>query len=143
MKPVKTFRNEELAASLWDDLFTDRFFSNRLPFNGQFPAVNIMETNEAYNTELAVPGFSKKDFKIAVEGSYLTISGEREAEKNESDDRFTRKEFERTSFSRSFHLPQNVNEEKIEATYNEGILKLTIPKKEKSNPVSKKEIKVS
>lgn len=142
---VKTSKNGELTMPLWEDFFTDRFFSNRWPFADQdlFPAVNIKESDDAFHTELAAPGFSKKDFKVSVEGSYLTISADKEVEKSESNDRFTRKEFERNSFSRTFNLPQNVDETKIEAAYHSGILKLTIPKKEKSKPASKKEIEIS
>lgn len=145
MKPTKTSENEELMVPLWSDFFTDRFFSNRWPFNGQdlFPAVNIKESDEAFHTELAVPGFTKKDFKIDVEGSYLTISADKEHEKSESNERYTKKEFERKSFSRTFNLPQNVDEDKIEATYQEGMLQLTIPKKEKSKPTLRKKISVS
>ncbi len=145
MKPVKTSKNEELAAPDWSDFFTDRVFSNLWPFQGMdlFPAVNIKESNDAFHTEMAVPGFSKKDFKIDVEGSYLTISAEKERETNESNERYTKKEFESKSFSRTFNLPGNVDEDKIEAIYQEGILQLTIPKKEKSKPTLKKKIQIS
>lgn len=145
MKPVKTSKNEELAAPDWSGFFTDRFFSNQWPFHGAdlFPAVNIKESDEAFHAELAVPGFSKKDFKIDVEGAYLTISADKERETTKSNERYTKKEFERKSFSRTFNLPQNVEEDKIEAAYQEGILQLTIPKKKKSKPSLKKKIQVS
>lgn len=145
MKPVKTSKNEELTAPNWSDFFTDRVFSNLWPFHGTdlFPAVNIKESDEAFHTEMAVPGFSKKDFKIDVEGSYLTISAEKERETNESNERYTKKEFESKSFSRTFNLPENVDEDKIEAVYQEGMLQLTIPKKEKSKPTLKKKIQIS
>lgn len=145
MKPVKTSKNEELTAPNWSDFFTDRVFSNLWPFHGMdlFPAVNIKESDEAFHTEMAVPGFSKKDFKIDVEGSYLTISAEKERETNESNERYTKKEFESKSFSRTFNLPENVDEDKIEAVYQEGMLQLTIPKKEKSKPTLKKKIQIS
>jgi HSP20 family protein len=78
-----------------------------------------------------------------VEGSQLAISAEKEEEKNEDNDRFTRKEFSYNSFSRSFTLPQNVNTDHIDAKYNDGILKLSIPKKEDTKHLSKKEIKVA
>jgi HSP20 family protein len=108
-----------------------------------FPAVNIKEDQEAFHTEMAVPGFAKKDFKIDVEGSYLTISAEKERETNESNERYTKKEFESKSFSRTFNLPESVDESKIQATYKEGILQLTIPKKETSKPTLKKKIQIS
>ncbi len=145
MKPVKTSKNDELTAPTWSDFFTDRVFSNHWPFHGidLFPAVNIKESDEAFHTEMAVPGFSKKDFKIDVEGSLLTISADKEHETNESNEHYTKKEFERKSFSRTFNLPENINEDKIEALYKEGMLQLTIPKKEKTKPTPRKKIAIS
>ena len=147
MSLVKTSRNEGLLAPVWSDFFdTDRFFSNRWPMHepGMFtPAVNIKENEKGFNIELSAPGFSKKDFKVGVEEGFLTISAEKEEEKNESTERFTRKEFSSTSFSRSFSLPQNADEDRIEAVYNNGILQLEIAKKEKDKPLSKKQIKIS
>lgn len=147
MSLVKRPAKEGLLAPMWSDFFdTDRFFSNRWLMNepGMFiPAVNIKENEKGFNVELSVPGFSKKDFKIAVEEDFLTISAEKEEEKNESNDRFTRKEFSSTSFSRSFSLPQNADEDRIEAVYNNGILQLNIAKKEKDKPLSKRQIKIS
>ncbi|MGZ4099428.1 MAG: Hsp20/alpha crystallin family protein, partial [Bacteroidia bacterium] len=81
--------------------------------------------------------------KINVEENVLTISAEKKEEKNEENDRFTRKEFSYNSFSRSFTLPQTVNAEKIDAKYTDGILKLEIPKKEEAKTLPKKEIKVA
>lgn len=144
MKPVKTSKNGELMAPQWSDFFTDGIFSYRWPKDMElFPAVNIKESNEAFHTEMAVPGFQKKDFKINVEGGYLTISADKEHQSEKSDERYTKKEFERRSFSRSFNLPENVDHNKIEASYQKGILELIIPKKEKSKPTLKKEIKIS
>lgn len=145
MKPVKTSKDEELTAPNWSDFLTDRIFSNRWPFHRSdlFPAVNIKEDPEAFHTEMAVPGFAKKDFKIDIEGSYLTISAEKERETHESNEHYTKKEFESKSFSRTFNLPENVDEDKIQAAYKDGILQITIPKKETSKPTLKKKIQVS
>jgi HSP20 family protein len=127
--------------------FTDLFDNDKLFGNGwteqNLPAVNVKETRKEYNIEFASPGFSKKDFKIDVEQNVLTVSAEKEEEKKEEKDTFTRREFSYNSFSRSFTLPQTVNAEKIDAKYNDGILQLSIPKKEETKLLPKKEIKVA
>ena len=81
---------------------------------------------------LAAPGLKKSDFKIEVEGNMLTISSEKEESKEEKETRYTRKEYSYTSFSRSFTLPEEVNKEKIDAVYEDGVLKLTLPKMEEA-----------
>jgi len=94
------------------------------------PAVNITETNEMFNVSLAAPGMKKDDFNIDVDGNMLTISCEKEESKEENEARFNRKEYNYTSFSRSFTVPDDVNKDKIEAKYEEGVLKLHLPKKD-------------
>ena len=94
------------------------------------PAVNITENKEDYKLSVAAPGLKKDDFKIDVEGNMLTISSEKEDSKEEKDERYTRKEYSYSSFSRSFALPEEVNQEKIEAKYQDGVLKVTLPKKD-------------
>jgi HSP20 family protein len=131
--------------------FSDLFDGDRLFTNGwtdkelkrSLPAVNIKENKNEFNIEFASPGFAKKDFKIDLDENVLTVSAEKEKEKNEETDSFTRKEFSYNSFSRSFTLPQTVNVDKIDAKYNDGILKLSIPKKTETKLLPKKEIKVS
>ena len=136
MTLVKTNKNGNPFPSVLSDFFdNDKFFSNRFfekEFERSIPAVKIKENNNEFNIEFAAPGFNKNDFKINVEENMLTISAEKEEEKNEEKNRFTRKEFSYNSFSRSFTLPQTVNADKIDAKYNEGILKLNIPKKEET-----------
>ncbi len=94
------------------------------------PAVNIVENKNDYTVSLAVPGMKKDDFNIDVEGNMLTISCENEENKEEKGEKFTRKEYNYSSFSRSFTLPEEVNRENIEAVYDNGLLKLVLPKKE-------------
>jgi HSP20 family protein len=138
--------NASLAPLGFDDFFeNDVFFNNRW-LNGQFnqtlPAVNIKEEKDKFNIDFASPGFAKKDFKIDLDENVLTISAEKEKEKKEKNENFTRQEFSYNSFSRSFTLPNSVNGDKIEAKYNDGILKLSIPKKQDSKLLPTKEIKV-
>lgn len=147
MSNVTTKKSGSLFPSVMSDFFdTDKFFSNpwfEKEFGQTFPAVNIKENGKEFNIEFAAPGYTKNDFNIKVEENVLTISAEKKEEKKEETERFTRKEFAYDSFARSFTLPQSVNADKIDAKYNEGILKLCIPKKEETKSSSKKEIKVA
>jgi HSP20 family protein len=96
------------------------------------PAVNIKEENDHYTVSLAAPGLKKDDFHIAVENSLLTISSEKEEEKEEKDNRYTRREYSYTSFSRSFGLPDDVKPDGIDAHYENGELRITLPRKEEA-----------
>ena len=111
------------------DEFFDRGFWGRT-FN--VPAVNIIENTDEYKLALAVPGMKKSDFKIDIDGNMLTISAEVEEKREEKKEEFTREEYNFSSFKRSFTLPDEVNKEKIEAVYVEGVLRLTLPKKEEA-----------
>lgn len=92
------------------------------------PAVNIIESPKEFRVELAVPGFERKDFTIEMDEQMLNISAEKPMEKHTEEETFTRKEYSFDSFSRSFRMPENTGEEKIDAKYENGILKITIPK---------------
>src|SRR4051812_33080076 len=96
------------------------------------PAVNIIENKENYSLSMAVPGMKKSDFHINVEGNILTISSEKEETKDENGHLYTRREYSFSSFTRSFTLPDEVNKEKIDAVYEDGVLKLSVPKKEEA-----------
>src|SRR5438034_9742490 len=124
-----------LFPSVFDDFFKpwNEWFDSSGLLNKVLlvPAVNIAENNNDYKVTVAAPGLKKNDFKINVDGNLLTISAETEETKEEKDDeRYTRKEYNYSSFSRSFTLPEEVNREKIDASYEDGVLKLTLPKKE-------------
>lgn len=154
MSLVKTKTNGDLFPQSVSDFFNTDFFGRPsiFDFNGNFPrfnllnkvpSVNITETSEGYEVEIAAPGLTKKDFKIETDNDLLTISSEKKDEQEEEKENYWRKEFSYHSFSRSFHLPKNSLPEKIEAKYEDGILKLTLPKKEVSASKPKKEIKVA
>ncbi|GAB2811196.1 Hsp20/alpha crystallin family protein [Ferruginibacter profundus] len=121
---------------LFDDFFNrDVFNWNSANFsdtNTTIPAVNIKETAESYEVEVAAPGMTKKDFKVELDGNSLTISSERSNQKEEKDgERYFRKEFSYQSFQRTFNLQKDVVDvDKIEARYDNGLLHLVIPKKE-------------
>lgn len=106
------------------DLFTGRAMT--------IPAVNITDKKDEFMIALAVPGMKKDDFNIDMDGNMITISCKKEETKEEKEDKFTRKEYNFSSFSRSFTLPDEVLKEKIEARYEDGVLKLFLPKKEEA-----------
>jgi HSP20 family protein len=148
-----TLSRKSLLPSWTSDLFdTGKLFSPMLDFNGNFPAldfasrfptVNVIENDKDFKLEMAVPGMEKKDFRIHVENDMLTVSSEKKEETNEKKENYTRREFSFSSFSRSFRLPENCLPDKIDAKYEDGILKLVLPKKEVTLSKSVKEIKIS
>ena len=134
----------------YDNMFTDLLNTDRLLTNDFFmenkwvPAMNIKENDENFEIEVAAPGFDKEDFEIVYENGAIRISVEHEEEIEEKEETFTKREFNYQSFTRSFTLPENVNEdEKIEATYNHGILKLVLTKLKESEIHHKKIIEIS
>jgi HSP20 family protein len=123
----------------WNEWFDDSLFRGRTM---NIPAVNITEHKNEFKVELAVPGMKKNDFKIDVDGNMLTISSEKEESNEEKEKRFTRKEYSYSSFSRSFTLPEEINLDKIEAKYEDGVLKLSLPRKEEARTHAAKQITV-
>ncbi len=146
MTLVKARTNGNLFPTFSDFFKSDRFF-NPSWLEGEFeqtlPAVNIKENNKEFFIDVAAPGFNKADFKVNIEEGVLTISAEKKDEKNEENERFTRREYSYNSFTRSFTLPENSNPDKLDAKYMDGVLKLMLPKKEETKVALKKEIKVS
>jgi HSP20 family protein len=92
------------------------------------PAVNVAESDQFFDLEMAVPGMPKDAFRIEVDKGMLTVSAEQEESSEEQKNDYTRQEFNYRSFRRSFWLPENVNPDNIEAKYEDGLLKLRIPK---------------
>jgi HSP20 family protein len=132
---------------LFDHLFENDLFdwSNRnfSTTNTTLPSVNIKESAEDFDVEVAAPGFGKNDFKIELNHDRLTISSEKKID-NETKEgqQFTRREFSYQSFSRSFALPNTADSEKIGAKYENGILRVTIPKKEDAKPKPARQITI-
>ncbi len=123
----------------WNEWFDKGGLSGRVM---NVPAVNITEQKNDYLVSLAAPGLKKDDFKIDVDGNMLTISSEKEENKEEKEKRFTRREYSYSSFSRSFTLPEEINKEKIEAKYEDGVLKISLPRKEEAKKPAAKQITV-
>lgn len=127
----------------------EEFFNRDFPYNWSSnwatvstPAVNIIEDNDEYRIEVAAPSLKKGDFKINLENDQLTISANKEENKEEKDETYTRREFSYSSFSRSFTLPDSVNGEKISAEYKDGILSIHVPKLEVAKAKPAKEIAI-
>lgn len=106
------------------------------------PSANLSETDKGYRIELAAPGLQRKDFMVEIDNHTVTVSSEKEEEKEDKGEDYTRKEYSYNSFCRSFNLPSNVQEDKLDAKYEDGILKINIPKKEVTSKNSKKVVAV-
>lgn len=111
--------------------------------NASVPSVNIIENPGDFKIELAAPGMERKDFKIEIDNKSLIISAEKKEEKKEDTENYKRREFSYNAFNRSFDLPENVIVDKIDAKYENGILHMSLPKKEVTVLKPKKEIKIS
>jgi HSP20 family protein len=142
-------RNENYPA--WSNFFNDFFNRDWMDWttrnfsetNTTLPSVNVKEGEDGYEVDMAAPGLGKKDFKIELNHGILTISSEKKNEnETKKGQQFTRREFSYQSFSRSFNLPHTVDSEKISAKYDNGILKVTIPKKEEAKPKPAKTIEI-
>lgn len=124
-----SFLNDFFNRSIADFVGSDAMVSQ--------PAVNVVETKTDFRLEVAAPGFEKEDFTVSVENDYLTVRANHEVQEASSDERFTRREFRFESFQRTFKLPQTVNQDNVQAVYANGILKVTLPKKDEAKAVSK------
>lgn len=140
MKLIRT--NQFNPLQLFDNMLNDEFFGGKLP--GFTPQVNIKNEDKSFELDFIVPGFKKEDFKIEVKDNTLTVSSSVKNEKTEDKENFVKREFFQQSFSRSFTLPENtVNEEKISAAYNNGILHISLPKLEEAAKPQPKLIEIS
>ena len=124
----------------WSD-WTNRHYSDT---NTTLPSVNIKETEENFEVEMAAPGMEKDDFKVEVNNGYLPISSEKKSETKTEDKngRYTKQEFRYESFTRSFTLPDSADLEKIAAKYEKGILTISIPKREETKPKPVRQISI-
>lgn len=133
-----------LFDNLWSRDWMDWANVNFSNTNTTIPAVNVIEKEDAFAIEVAAPGMKKEDFKINLDGNILTISSEMKSQKEEKREQYSRREFSYQSFQRSFTLPERVADaEKVSARYQDGILKIDIPKKEEAKPKPAREIKIS
>ncbi|AUS07359.1 Hsp20/alpha crystallin family protein [Pseudotamlana carrageenivorans] len=148
---ANTNSNSNLPSwSGWSN-WLDDVFNRELPsvFTSNFnagislPKVNIKETADAFVVEMAVPGLKKSDFKIDIDNQTLSISSEVKEEKEHQGYNYNRREFGYSSFKRTFNFPESVNDEKINANYDNGILSIELPKKEEAKQKPVRSIKIS
>jgi len=125
------------------NFFDDDFFPTLTNRTSSMPAVNIKEDEKYYVLDLAIPGMDKKNLKIDINEDVLTISSESNSETSEENDGYKKKEFNYSSFCRSFYIPENVNRDKIEANYKDGILTVSLPKMEEEKKNLSRQITIS
>ncbi|SRR5690554_1884672 len=134
----------------WSNLLED-FFNRDLPsvFSSNYntgyslPKVNIKETADNYQLEMAAPGLKKSDFNLEIDNQVLTISSETKEEQEHKEGNYTRREFGYSSFKRTFNLPESIDDAQINASYNEGILRILLPKKEEAKQKPARNIQIS
>ncbi|WEK34460.1 MAG: Hsp20/alpha crystallin family protein [Candidatus Pseudobacter hemicellulosilyticus] len=134
------FNNRPVSNSLFDELFNQFPGAWTNPWKDpsfHVPPVNIHETADAYHLELSAAGLNKDDFQLKVEDGLLTVSFEKKEDNKTEEYKTVRREFVHRSFKRSFHLDENVDVENIQARYENGVLKLHLPKREQNKPASK------
>jgi HSP20 family protein len=134
--------------SVFGDFLNDDFMNwpvNRTEKNwNRVPAVNISENDDEWVVELAAPGMEKSDFQIELDQEVLSVSAQKEEKNEEKNDKYSVREFSYSNFSRSFRLPEHiVDGQKINAKYDNGVLKLHIPKKEEAKPQPVRTIDIS
>jgi len=138
-------RRKVFIPGLMDELLNERIINGCVNenFRGTLPAVNIKENDNDFTIDIAAPGFEKKDFKIDLNNNLLEISSEKEIKSEANNDNLIRREFSYNSFKRYFTLPDMVESDKIKATYKDGILSVSIPKKEEAKVKPVRQISVS
>ena len=142
MLPIVKHRT--FLPNLVDEFFGKDLFPNVWDYSStsSIPAVNVLETKDDFKIEVAAPGLQKDDFNVDLHNNVLTISSEKEDSKEEQEGKYMRREFGFSSFKRSFTLPNIANTEKVQATHKDGILMISVPKKEeaKEKPIRRIEI---
>jgi len=132
--------------SFFDDFFTKDVYdwsNSNKAYGASLPAVNIREDDNGFEVEVAVPGLKKEDFNIKIENDILTISSENESKPESEDNAYKRREFHYSSFKRTFTLPENlVDSDKVKANYVDGVLHVSLPKKEEAKPKPVRTIKI-
>ena len=139
------FTGNPLIDRFFDTDLFDWTSKNYSKTNTTLPSVNVKENDNEFAIEVAVPGFEKGDFKIEVHNDVLSISSEKQEsnETNDEKDHYTKREFSYQAFTRSFTLPDSADGDKVAASYDNGILTVSIPKKEEAKPKAPRTIEIN
>ena len=135
-------RNNVLFPTLMSELFKPDWFGGLENYQATLPAVNIKESETGFELELAIPGKRKEDFNVEIDHDILTISLEEKSKEEKTEENYTRREFSYDAFKRSFTLPETVDSDKIKASYKDGVLFFSLPKKEEALPKPKRLIEI-
>lgn len=135
--------NNVVFPSFLNEIMKPDWFGGSEMYRRPVPAVNIKESETHFELTFAIPGFKKEDFNVEVDNETLIVSAEIKETSENQNEHFTRKEYSVQSFKRLFTLPETINEEVINASYENGILRLTLPKKEEALPKPKRLIEIS
>jgi HSP20 family protein len=129
-------KRNDLSAGIndvFESIFNDSFFTDRMV--SRVPAVNVCETQDHYQIEMAAPGLNKEDFKIKLDRNMLSVSVEQNHQTEQTEKNYNKREFSYSSFARSFALPESADDANIEAKYQDGILNISVAKKEEAKQV--------
>lgn len=118
---------------VFESIFNDTFFNDRMVT--RVPAVNISESDSYYHVELAAPGLKKEDFRLNLEHNQLTISVEQSSDHQDNHKNYSKREYSYSSFVRSFTLPESADDNQIDASYTDGVLRIDIAKREEAKAV--------
>lgn len=143
MLPVR--KERRFFPSIVDEFFGRDFIPDLFEFQTgvNMPSVNVIEGKDDFKIEVAAPGLNKEDFKIDLDNNVLTITSEKEEKNEDENQRYMRREFSYSSFKRSFSMPQSVDASNIKATHNNGVLTITVPKREEAKERPPKQIEIS
>jgi HSP20 family protein len=136
--------NKAHGYKTFSDLMNEMYIEEKV-YPNQFianPPANVLESKFDFRIEIAAPGFEKSDFKIDLDKNLLTISLDKKVDENE-EEKFNLKEFNFNSFNRSFKISEKINTEKVNAIYKNGLLQITLPKREEAIEKPAREIKIS
>ena len=135
-------RNNVIVPSIFNEFLRPDWFGGLDSYTNSVPAVNVKHSDTGFTLELALPGFKKDDVNIEVDKNVLTVSSEIETKEENTEGGYTRREFRTAAFKRAFTLPKSVDEAQIKANFEDGILRLELPKKEAALPKPKRLIEI-
>ncbi len=135
--------NSVLVDELFNNFFRNDYHEDYVKSNAVKPATNVFETEKEFKIEVLLPGFAKEDLKLNVHNKLLSIKVEKKKEENSVEFKYAHREFEAVNFEKQYRLPKTVNVDKINAKFQNGVLKIELPKKEEALEKAPVEIKIS